>query len=374
MMTDDELIERIRTSLKATLTIADPPPNLLPQLRAELAGDGRASRSHAGGWRLRTVRRRLRRGLAVVPVLLAIGAAFAIVAFALISLSHRHPSATSPAPSPSAPPPYISPNDPAMKYVMPVTNPNAQYPACRMRGPLRPVTGSPLISHAAPTELLSILGVLRRPATPSDKLPAFFAHRTVAEGSAQVIYVDYIRLARVQDGIRYYLIPIVSASGFGISPGCAAAQVAALDRRLPQIPAALRTRAQQVLADLIAQRRYHSQPHQEIWELDVNAGGGSGHGGGGGTASDISQQGTMSSYGANGTATLSGVVPDGVATITLRFSRTPAQGAAFTTTTRPINNVFVIRIPRAAPNAFPQTILWHSAQRRLIKTLSENDS
>lgn len=386
-MTDDELIQRIRASLNAAVAGADPPANLTARLRASLAQDDRPLRGHPGALRPRSAGRRLRAGARVVPVVLTIGVTVAIAAIALVTLGHRHPSAPGPAASPSAPPPYVPPNDPAMKYVMPVTNPGPgkQYPACRIGrvvrgrrgesvlGLLNRFNGSPTISHAAPTELLPILGVLRRPATPSDKLPPRFPLVRVAQGSAQVIYVDYIRLARVRDGVRYYLIPVVSAGdGIGVSPACAAAEMAALHRELPHIPQALRAHAKQVLADLIAEQRYHSHPHQAIWELDVSHGGGSASSGGGGIAWDITHGEAMGSSGSNGNATVTGVVPDAVATITFRYLGGPHGTTSITT--RPINNVFVYRAPRTSPTAFPNLIIWRNAHGKIIKTLSENDN
>jgi len=386
-MTDEELIQRIRASLTAAVAGADPPAGLIAQLRASLARDGRRSRGHRDDLRVRRAARPRRAGARVVPVGLAIGVAVAIAAIAVLTLGHPRPRVTGPAASPSGPPPYVSPNDPAMRYVMPVLHPGAaeQYPACRIGRVVRGHRGGsvlgllnevgspkmPEISHAAPTQLLSILAVLRQPPAPKDKLPPRFPLLRVAQGTARVIYVDYIRLARIQGGTSYYLVPVVSAAGLGISPACAAAETAGLHRELPHIPAPLRARAERVLADLIAQQRYNSQPHQAVWELDVQPGGGSASGSGA-TAWDITQAGDMSSHGTNGNATVSGVVPDGVATITFRYPG--RRHGATSITTRPVNNVFVYRAPRTSPTAFPNAIIWRNGHGKVIKTLSENNN
>ena len=79
----------------------------------------------------------------------------------------------------------------------------------------------------------------------------------------------------------------------------------------------------------------------------------------------------MSSDGGNGNATVTGAVPDGVATMTFRYL---GRHSTTSITTRPINNVFVYRAPRTTPTAFPNTIIWRNGHGKVIKTLSENDN
>jgi hypothetical protein len=64
------------------------------------------------------------------------------------------------------------------------------------------------------------------------------------------------------------------------------------------------------------------------------------------------------------------VVPDGVATVTLRF--VPGGSTlrhTVTTTVRPVNNVVVTKEPYDAPNAsgFPSTIVLRAADGHIIK-------
>ena len=160
------------------------------------------------------------------------------------------PNATRPAASSSGPP-YVSPNDPAMKYVMPVLHPGAakQYPACRIgrvvqghRGEsilgLLNQVGSPKmpkITHAAPTQLLLDPG---SPASAAD-----------TKGQAATPLSPDSSGTRLQDDLRR-LHPPSSRPGrhpllpdprsfcrrLGISPACAAAETAGLHRELPRIP------------------------------------------------------------------------------------------------------------------------------------------
>ena len=332
----------------------------------------RASRRHSG-WRGRTASTwraaaaRLRVGFTAVPVLLGAAAAIAVAAIALSVAGHRHGLPAS-APSPGGPPAYVSPTDPALKYLRAARVINPADAGCR--GPRFGQVTSQTVSRAAPTELLPILSVLRRPKRPSDRLPPLVAHRKPWPLVAQVVYVNYIRLARTQDGARYYLIPIVGAQGSGVSAACAAAWRAALHRELPHIPASLRAHAVQVLGDAIALQRYQSEPHQEIWFFALDPGGGGGGGGGGATASEISEgRGYLGTSQVNSRSPtfLSGDVPDGVDTMTLRFRTRIAT--PLTITTRPVNNVFALRVPLRASNGFPQTVVWRKADGTVIKTI-----
>ncbi len=196
--------------------------------------------------------------------------------------------------------------------------------ACGQEGALQ---GAPSRS------LLSILGVLRRPATVADA-----GSGIVARGFISGVFVHYIRLARVVDGSPYYVYP-------GIVGGCGTGET----------------------------------PHQGIMELarNVDLGHGlmGGTGGGGDTAAAI-EQGESASSGPPGSATSSTitmVVPDGVATVTLRYPAGRASGyspkisPAFTITTAPVGNLVVVTLPRSNPLQ-QGTIIWRSAGGRVIKT------
>jgi len=189
------------------------------------------------------------------------------------------------------------------------------------------------LQGAPSRSLLSILGVLRRPATAADA-----GSGIAAQGFISGVFVHYIRLARVVDGSPYYVYP-------GIVGGCGTGET----------------------------------PHQSIMELarNVNLGHGliGGTGGGGATAAAI-EQGKDASSGPPGSATSSTitmVVPDGVATVTLRYPAGRASGysprisPAFTITTATVGNLVVVTLPRSNPLQ-QGTIIWRSADGRVIKT------
>lgn len=345
--------------------------NYLPDLRSALV---RAAERQAQaetpkiGEPSRRARSTFRSLTGALPIVSGVVIAVAVAVGAGLTLGHRTSATRPTAPRAASLDPYVSPADPVMRYVNPVLNPPVQYPACRRRTPL--LIGSPQrISHAAPVQLRSILGVLRRPAAPRDRLPRFLRnHRSPRAGS--VIFVDDIRLARVVDGAPYYIVPIVMQSPFSLSKSCVAETRAALHQRLPHIPRTLRTRSIRVLDELIADQQYHSQPHEAICLTELDRGGGSGGSGCGATALDIAQQGTLGSQ--SGTPpnvlVISGVVPDGVASLTLHW-RARSYERALTVTTRAVANVFVVRLHH---QGFPDTIVWHDAHGRIIRTLDQS--
>jgi hypothetical protein len=223
---------------------------------------------------------------------------------------------------------------------------------------------APAVSNGSPSPaLLSVLGVLRRRPVAADGLP-----RSVELNSVSGVYVRYIRLARVRNGVSYYIVPAARAldfSGPGTSPRCLAAIVASVRAELPQIPRGLRPSTLALVTETAA--------HASQRDADAAAGGiclitvSAGEQGGscGASARDLTQHGMLSAYG-----TLSGVVPDGVATVTIHY---PASGGhvAQTVTTNVIGNVFASSIkPVRGSNTTP-TIIWRSLSGRILKTVVE---
>jgi hypothetical protein len=97
------------------------------------------------------------------------------------------------------------------------------------------------------------------------------------------------------------------------------------------------------------------------------------------TTTHFQQRGAISQDGLRSGAStvLSGIVPDGVASVALHF---PARfGGAnpappLSVTVRPVENVFVVRVPRSfIPQAFggttPDSIKWRAANGTVIRTI-----
>jgi hypothetical protein len=235
-------------------------------------------------------------------------------------------------------------------------------------------TGTP------PASLFSILGVLRLPATVADKVPLQIAsHQTD-------VFVNYIRFARSAFGVNWYVWVAGPPQGF-LPPAnenrCLAAQSADFRSELPGIPKALQSTTTQMFdVQLRAERSHDAQPTRppgvELFGLNPGGGGG---GGGGATAAEIEQHGSWGSSsggtGANpGLTRFNGLLPDGVATVTLHYPAGKVGGfsrrtaSAVTITAHAVNNVVVVSVPRAGDQATNAvTTTWRAADGLIIKTI-----
>jgi hypothetical protein len=207
-----------------------------------------------------------------------------------------------------------------------------------------------------PRSLLSILGVLRRPQTERDMPPAKVlrgilssnrpsgeaftvlfqnhlkpGHRIRVTNSVVDVYRKYIRLARVSGGLRYYLIPSV-----------AGADVAGSDRCI------------------------HPVVSIEIFQIDRWDDGG---GGGGGTAQEILAGDSASTFTGPGGTIISFLVPDSVATVTMRFPITTNNPGAprimKSVTVKPVGNVIAFKFPANQTGRWRRAI-WRSANGTVI--------
>jgi len=182
-----------------------------------------------------------------------------------------------------------------------------------------------------------MLAVLRRPATPADVLPGQVRQSILqtAKFDGHEVYVNYIRRARVVAGVSYYVWP-VRATGCGPLGKLALAG-------------------------------------QET--MDISDGNGSG---GAGDAAAIEAGTTLSGGTASfGQSTINGLIPDGVATVTLRYPAGKIGGfdrnhaPAFTTTVRIVGNLLVVTIPRGGNRLIaPMTMIWRAPDGHIIKTFS----
>ena len=189
--------------------------------------------------------------------------------------------------------------------------------------------------EGAPSKsLLSILGVLRRPATAVDHIP----QRLHLLGAGSNAFVHYVRRTRVVNGSPYYIYPAIVA-------GCG------------------------------------SHARQGMMHLDTNIdlGGAIGAtGGGGASAADIEQGRDIGTGppGSSTSSTLTMIVPDGVARVTLRYPAGRASGYStkisppFTIRITPVNNEVVVSVPRSGGGgAIHQAkMIWRAANGRIIKT------
>jgi hypothetical protein len=327
--------------------------NFFDELEAQLhaAARARVAGQHAG----RPSRLRwLRKGAGAVPILAAMALAVAITVVALTTLGHGHAAGPQGALGPPGP---LQKQE--LRYIADAAKAVRRTAVCRNRGP-----AVPAISHGSPSQmLLSTLGVLRQPATTADRLP-----RSLQSGAdTRGIYVNYIRLARVKNGISYYVVPAAASfARLTLPESCYAALVAALRAELPRVPAPLRAPTLSLQAQLIArQRELAQQQAAGVICLEFSSASGSG-GSCGATPAQIAQTGMISTIGR-----ISGVVPDGVTTVTIRYPASNGR-AAQTVTTDVVSNVFATSIVRSTDRNLSPTIIWRSAQGKVLKTVLEN--
>jgi hypothetical protein len=198
----------------------------------------------------------------------------------------------------------------------------------------------PTVTHRAPpAELLSRLAVLRRPQQPGD-IPAFdfkaFPYHLLAR--------DYIRKLGSVGGTGYYLIPGSPAS-FHVPRRCQS-HLSPHQRRVQQrIEREQRKRSRTIGLGMFAFNRRG--------------------GGGGGCCSDLHallSNRTVQTSGIAGHSVVSALVPDGVASVTVRWHRGPERNATVA------NNFWRVTVPLSAPRAFPHSTIWRDADGHLVKS------
>ncbi len=183
--------------------------------------------------------------------------------------------------------------------------------------------------------LLSILGVLRRPATPADSLGQALA----GTGITRDVFANYVRRTQTVNGSPYYIYPAIVG-------GCG-----------------LETEREGIMT--------------LATKIDLGHGIIGADGGGGSSAAEI-EQGKTVATGPPGSATsttVTMVVPDGVASIALSFPAGRASGYSpkisppFTITRRPLGNELVVTIPRShLPESVPGLrMIWRAPDGQVVR-------
>jgi len=313
---------------------------------------------------------RLRRWLRAAPVLAAALVALAVVGGALVLLGRGHGPASGSRPPGEGIRALIA-HTPRRQlqrelgYVFAAMGPVQSSKACRSHQP----SGVTYIEGSPGRDLLSILGVLRRPATPADRFnPARL-------GQAPNVYRAYIRRAFAAGGVSAYIVPArFDPAAAGIpSDRCLALETAAFNRYLPRIPARLRRPTRQIEAAIIAYfRTIASQSPRDTVCLVSVAGSQTG------SSCGITSKGIEAGFATENSLgtpldTFSGIVPDGVAAVTLLF---PGRAPPHAVTTRVEGNVYAVHfsldavpLSRSSPSPSP-TVIWRSPQGRVLKRMS----
>jgi hypothetical protein len=229
---------------------------------------------------------------------------------------------------------------------------------CRTQYPLHASTTTATPGAA----LLSTLGVLRRAATPADRLSA--QQRTEAIGQLTGVYVRFIRRVRVLDGVSYWIVPMHGMSvGTVPSAACLQAEQTALRRELTRIPARLRAGTAALAGSLFALAKRESRPTDAICFVTLSRG--SSGSSCGETPAAIASGNDAPQDDGN---VISDVVPSGVTTVTLHYAAADRQ-LALTVTGTVVGNVFAVRIAHLAPARQPDRVIWRSSRGSVIKTM-----
>jgi hypothetical protein len=355
------------------------------QLRSSVArnADRRRTRSRHGLWS---------RGLSWLLLAVSCAVVLSVALFALVSLHHHR--AQTPQPAPAATNDHRPPHSSAPPSPGPIPR-NADdaviaasfNTASKEDRACGPGAAGPFatISQGSPSAtILSTLPILRRPATSADQLPSprYFHGRLIGPFQGGVVYVRYVRLARVVDGISFYLVPVGNLGRPPISQTaadrCYRLMVAALRAQLPKVPTNNRAVTLRYGKSQFAEARWNlanSSVYQGVFLLyQLPDGGGSGSVV---RASMIQQGGTLGGGGsASSGIMLDGIVPPDVATVTLNFPATRYRGhrlPPLSVTGNVVNDVlFIHPIPTLFQRGgWPTSAIWRSASGKVIKTINE---
>jgi hypothetical protein len=206
--------------------------------------------------------------------------------------------------------------------------------------------------------------VLRRPETAgdrfagSDEIGVSLGPGPASGGPGA--FIDASRRARTALGVTVYVIPAAAATQFRVVPaGCPGEEADALKRALTGVGRSLRTRIVTLQrAEFRADRQEALHPagivlgtvNAKAVGIDDTT-----------TLLDIRRSGVLdTNAGFPVRAVTVGVVPDGVSTVTLRYSHERSVDASV------VENVFVIVPPK---HVRLQAIVWRTSQKATIKTV-----
>jgi hypothetical protein len=343
----------------------DPMSPFFDELESQLRS---AAKSVAGAPDVPRARRRRRPwwpgGAEFAPVVATVVVVVLVVGAALLLLRGGHPQPTPPS---ASPPPNgglaaLIEKTPQKQlrrefsYIAAATKDVLNSHVCAVQQP----TGVTFVRGTPDPTLLSILGVLRRPATSADRLST-----GVFVGTPDV-YAGSVRRAFSAAGETYYLAvaPFDRAASIP-SDRCFALETRALAQYLPKIPRAVRAPTQTLQAGYIAYIRnlFARAPRDGVCLVEV----GRGYSGAscGTTATQIEEGGGDAS---DDNGVFTGIVPDGVARVTLSFPATSSQ-PSHSVTGIVRGNVYTIPDGGASPSVPRPTVTWLSARRRVIKTI-----
>jgi hypothetical protein len=260
----------------------------------------------------------------------------------------------------------------------------AKDPICSPPRPRRRAS----VTRARPSQaMLSIIPALRRSASSADRLltsSLVSGRLSPVDFRGGDVFIRYIRRVRTIDGITFYLVPAADLGRRPLSPAaaehCYRLTVAALQAELPNVPAAKRAATRRYGDAEFGLGRYNletSTLHEGVFLVTARATG-AGAAEGGLSPATIRRTGMLGGFGGGKPPTptvMDGIVPAGVATVTLHFPPTRFHGhslPSLNATGPVINNVFAIPVPTLFKRGgWPTTETWRSASGKIIKVVNE---
>lgn len=233
-------------------------------------------------------------------------------------------------------------------------------------------------TDARPSDaLLNAIGVLRRPATDADRIDPNALVAPFARG----IYRNWARVATAVDGRQFYVI--VAQDRLRPRPipqSCVALAHAELERLLVHRGPAVRSVALRIerQVDREEHPRGGFKPAEAIYLFDRQPDGRAGSGGGGVDLGYFLRHGLFGSSGSANRSSVSGLVPDGVASVDFTFARKLSRGphrdpkvypSALALTVRVQDNVVSFAVDRPAPDAFPTRMVWRRADGSVLRVV-----
>jgi hypothetical protein len=221
---------------------------------------------------------------------------------------------------------------------------------------------------APDSELRSELAALNKPAVSANSLP-----RSIVGWGHRKEYGRFIRLAATIDDLAFYIIPTASPFGRPAVWRCVTTMVAKVHAEALRIPASIRPQTLALAAHEAANDRLLLDRETGEGVCLVYSGQASGGTGGacGATAADIRNWGLVEGFGR-----MVGLVPDGVATVTVRLPASGKRPLMPTNTYRPAStstfsvhdNVFATNIVDVE-DIRHASVTWQSANGHIIKTV-----
>lgn len=216
--------------------------------------------------------------------------------------------------------------------------------------------------------VLAQLGVFRRPATATDRLPRGFA-RTPSSGS--VFLKDTVRVARTEDGARFLLFITRGAGALGPADAvaCATAAQAEALKAAARENGAVRSRVQAIMSKRLARARSIASGATESLNFLQFAANGRSVGGGAtyitnGTIPALTNYGTGKLHGRR-TVNISGLVPDGIATVRAIDRGGPTNSRVAPVTVAVHDNVYsIVASRRMGPRV---TLDWRNGAGKVVR-------